>query len=374
MAGGGPPSPPVPVTSGGEVVHTLLMIGDAGGAEAGDPVLAALERAAAAAPDRTTVIFLGDNIYPHGMPAPGDPGRPEAEARLQRQLDAVIRSGATGYLVPGNHDWATQGPDGWAAVRRQAELVERQGGGRLALLPAAGCPGPEVREAGPIRLVLLDSSWWFHSYDRPGPGSGCLAASAVELEGALRSVLAAGAGRPVVLVTHHPLASSGAHGGRFNVRQHLFPLTDLAGWAWLPLPLVGSLYPGYRALGFATQDLASGTYRAWRELLARAMEGNPPALVASGHEHSLQVMEGRPWLAVSGAGYVGHGSPAGWLAATRYASSGPGFMRLDALADGRLRLAVIEVARGGEGAERWSAWLPASSRPSRPSRRSRHAA
>jgi hypothetical protein len=357
MGGSRPVTAPVPVPGPADVVHTLLLIGDAGAPAPDDPVLVALERAAAAAPSRTTVVFLGDNIYPAGMPDSARPERAESERRLLRQLDAVLRSGARGYLVPGNHDWEGNAAGGWDAVRRQERFVTGWGGGRLELLPGEGCPGPEVRDAGPVRLVLLNTPWWFTAGNRPESGSTCLADTPEELEAALGAVLGANATRPVVVVGHHPLASSGVHGGRFNLRQHLFPLTDLAPWAWLPLPIVGSLYPAYRAMGFAPQDLSSGIYTSYREMMTRAMREHPPLLMAGGHEHTLQVMAGAPWLVVSGTGYYGHTSPAGWLDATRYAASTGGFMRLDVLADGRIRLSAVEVAEDASAREGFSTFL-----------------
>jgi hypothetical protein len=357
MGGSRPVTAPVPVPAPGSITHTVILIGDAGAPAPGDPVLSALEQAAARALSRTTVVFLGDNVYPAGIPAAGSPDRAEAERRLQQQLDAVIRSGATGYLIGGNHDWNRNAPGGWEAIRRQEALVRERGAGRLELLPADGCPGPEVRDAGPIRLVLLNTPWWFNPGDRPEAGSTCLADTPDELEGSLRNILAANAARPVVVAGHHPLASSSEHGGHFNLRQHLFPLTDAAPWAWLPLPILGSLYPAYRSLGFASQDLSSGIYTAYRELMGRAMRDHPPLLMAAGHEHTLQVMEGAPWLVVSGTGYFGHASPVGWFETTRYASSSAGWIQLDALADGRVRMAVVEVGPDGGTREAFSAYL-----------------
>jgi hypothetical protein len=110
-------------------------------------------------------------------------------------------------------------------------------------------------------------------------------------------------------------------------------------------------------MGFASQDLPSGIYTAYREMMGRAMREHPPLLVAGGHEHTLQVMEGAPWLVVSGTGYFGHSSPAGWLDHTRYASSKAGWVRLDVLRDGRIRLAVIEVGSDASVLERFSTYL-----------------
>ena len=51
----------------------------------------------------------------------------------------------------------------------------------------------------------------------------------------------------------------------------MFPLRRVAGWLWVPLPFVGSLYPLIRTLAPSDQDLSSGPYRTMRE----ALEGEP---------------------------------------------------------------------------------------------------
>ena len=60
---------------------------------------------------------------------------------------------------------------------------------------------------------------------------------------------------------------------------------------------------------------------------------------------------------MSGAGIFHHESPISWLENTRFAAPDGGYMRLDALADGRVRLGVIEVDARGNGTERFSMWL-----------------
>src|SRR2546426_6662505 len=91
-----------------DVDASLLLIGDAGMSDAGraDPVLRALSTEAAILPQRTTVVFLGDNIYPHGLPPAGDGGRARAESRLRAQVEAATSSGAEVLFIPGNHDYA----------------------------------------------------------------------------------------------------------------------------------------------------------------------------------------------------------------------------------------------------------------------------
>src|ERR1041384_6560501 len=184
-----PPSPaPIPVA---ERTVSLFLIGDAGKPDsAGDAVLAELARQTAAAPRGSAILFLGDNLYPRGLPAPDDPERREMERRLLAQPEVVRRSGLKTVFVPGNHDWARMGADGWNAVRRsetfvrersQGLAVQEPGGGGPG--PAAGrtgglgagargggCPGPAVVDIGtPSRLLLLDPEWCLRNPAYPKP-------------------------------------------------------------------------------------------------------------------------------------------------------------------------------------------------------------
>ena len=355
-----PVTTPVPEAGPGEVAWTLYLIGDAGNPAEPEPVLAALARQAGTAPGRSTIVFLGDNIYPAGLPDSADPTRPEMERRLARQLEVATSSGVRSIMLPGNHDWAKGDVGGWESVRREGRLVRQVSAGLVEYLPEDGCPGPVVRDLGDrLRVVVLDTQWWLHGGPKPGEGSACGVDTPAEVAGALHQAVRGAGGRAVMVVSHHPYASGAEHGGHFTFRQHVFPLTELASWAWLPLPVVGSLYPGVRLLGVSSQDVTSGGYGAMIRALDSATAGVRPLAWAAGHEHTLQVLEGgaAQYMLVSGTGYFGHSSPVGWLDRTRYASSSGGFMRLDALVDGRIRLGVVEVARDGSTREGFSMYL-----------------
>jgi hypothetical protein len=343
----------------------ILLIGDAGEPQLDgpEPVFVALAARAAELPERTWVIFLGDNIYPKGLPPSGDPGRALAEQRLRAAIDALSPSGAEIVFVPGNHDWYF---DGWAGVRRQAEFVQALGNPHLRVLPANGCPGPEIVDTGTrARLVFLDSQWWLSGGDKPrDPSSACPQDSDREIVAVTRHALQTAGERRVVVLAHHPLATHGPHGGHFTWRQHLFPLVDASRWAWVPLPLLGSLYPIARTSGITAQDLSSGEYQHWNAALRGAFEGNLPLLIAAGHEHTLQILEPADVgvQLVSGAGTVSRPSGVGRGSDTLYASAAAGFAQLDLLRDGRARLEVFEVAADGRVTRPVALQLPVAAR------------
>jgi hypothetical protein len=364
---------PAPVAPGDSIDLALFLIGDAGSkAYDGEPVLRQLSRQADSLKAvRRFVVFLGDNVYPRGIPSLGDPARADAERRLAAEVLAIQKGGADGVLIPGNHDWDRQGRDGWNAIRRQDSLVRKLGGEKVRLLPKDGCPGPEVVDIGEhVRLIALDSEWWIHGHARPyGPDSPCPTRSNQEVEDSLRGALRDKGTRHAIVVDHHPLRSGGEHGGAFTIGDHLFPLRNIKSWMWLPLPLIGSLYPLARRHGFTNQDISGRLYQVMVETFERVFAEYPPLVMASGHDHDLQVIRGgRPevtharYQLVSGAGILGHASLVRRVEGSLFERKAGGFMRLDFTRDGRVRLSVTTVADKGKrseasSAEVFSLWL-----------------
>jgi hypothetical protein len=277
------------------------------------------------------------------------------------QIQVVTSSGAEGYFVLGNHDWDRFGAEGWTAARRQERYIDSVGGGLVRAEPGDGCPGPSVRDVGDrLRLLLLDTQWWLHQGSKPRhPTSTCPTDADSEVVDSLRSAIHHAGSRLVVVVGHHPLASGGVHGGYFGWRDHLFPLRLVVPGLWLPLPLIGSLYPAARQNGISNQDLPSYEYQRFIAAIRRAFKEHPPALYAAGHEHNLQVIAGGParLQLVSGAGTFGHSGRAVAIEGTLFARDASGFARLDIPRSGRARLAVLQVDGRGSSREVFSTWV-----------------
>lgn len=354
--------PPFPEPPPDDVETRLYLIGDAGAPNpAGEPVLQALGQDLALDSARSLVVYLGDNVYPRGLPDSASTEYPDAVRRLDAQIDLLVQRGVRGLFIPGNHDWDRFGPGGWDAIEREGDRIDARGSGLVHLRPKAGCPGPVTFDEGRwLRLVLLDTEWWLQPGAKPrAAGLGCPAFEEAAIQDALRRAVQGGGERRVVVVGHHPLRSGGEHGGFFDWRDHIFPLRHLKSWLWLPLPLIGSGYPLARNLGVSKQDLSSPTYHRMVLAFEAAFHDRPPLVYASGHDHGLQVIRGGParYLLVSGAGIYAHEGPMSGITGTELALQAAGYMRLDILRDGRVRLAVITVDRQGQRQEVQSSWL-----------------
>lgn len=348
----------VPVPPREQIVGRLVLLGDGGHpADAGDePVLVAARALLTPFADAGTLVLLGDNIYPRGLPPATDPEYPEMRRRLLAQVDAGLEAGAEVVAVPGNHDWAKSGEDGWARVQAQAQLL-RAHSPRAQLLPADACPGPVAHASrSGIRLLALDTQWFLHP--KAKPFETCQVRDLAAVGAAVRSALQSDTTATLV-IAHHPLRSFGVHGGYYTWQDHLFPLRALNKSLWIPLPVLGTAYPVVRGAGVSAQDLPNSTNRALADTVRAALGDGGALAYANGHEHNLQVIEDGEagLLLVSGAGYFGHESALIGGEDLRFGTPKGGGMIVDRLADGRIRLGVFTVDRAGAAREVYSRWL-----------------
>lgn len=323
-----------------DIETTLFLIGDAGEPdprEVGAP-LDSLTAQAAVAPERSIIVFLGDNVYPAGIPAEGAAEWADARRRVEAQVRAVP-PGAQGIFLPGNHDWANSGPFGLYSIRLQEQFISALARNpRVRLVPSNGCPGPVAMDFGRLRLVALDTQWWLHSFIVRDSSSHCPTNTVGAVTSTLREqVRPEGAGRIVVVAAHHPLITGGEHGSYCGVTGP------------------------FRRFGGRSQDIMSSGNRTMRDSLRSAFAGRPPLAFVAGHDHSLQVLRGGTevdYLLVSGAGAPSKVSCAVRLRESYYVSArSAGFMRVDIMKGKGVLLRVFRYPGRSTGALVYSRWL-----------------
>jgi len=141
------------------------------------------------------------------------------------------------------------------------------------------------------------------------------------------------------------MLTSGPHGGYFPWREHIFPLRVFQRDLWIPLPVIGSIFPISRQLGVTDTDMMSASYREYLQAAKALFSPGHPTLVAAGHEHSLQVHIDPTGVfhAVSGAGSTSKVDYVRDMKSDLMSLAAPGYMRLDVYGDSTLRLNVIAV-------------------------------
>jgi len=287
------------------VQHRIVLIGDAGQftPDGKQPVLDAVKKNIKL-DKKTTVLFLGDNLYTYGLPDEQHVKFEEAKGILYAQVRIADGTGAKVYMIPGNHDWAHNGPGGWEAVRREKYYVDIIGLNNVHFFPEEGCPGPvEVNLTKDVVMILIDSEWWLHQYEKPGIESDCSSKSTTELLSQLEDMMSRNAKKLVIIATHHPFKSYGIHGGFFTWKQHLFPLTEIKKNMYVPLPVVGSVYPIARGVFGTPQDLKHPVYQNMVFEIQKVAKKHPHVIFVAGHEHTMQLIKDSSYhYIVSGAG------------------------------------------------------------------------
>jgi hypothetical protein len=351
------------------ILH-ISLIGDAGNAGPdNDAPIEAIGRAAKEITAPELTIYLGDNVYPNGMPPAGDGDRARAEGVLDTQLKIFGEdTSMAGLFIPGNHDWDGMGDDGRASVMRQADYIREATHSRIPFLPDSAGPGPVlVVRNDVLQVIALDSQWWLHHHDKPHyPWAPTDSATKAAVADSLNSLLYEFDGKISVVLAHHPLETYGPHGGYFPWEDHIFPLRNVVPWLWLPLPVIGSAYPLLRTTGYSEQDLSNREYLDYIRQISRAVNaavarGKGPVFFASGHEHDLQVLQPKEdfWCLVSGNGMLDHASALSDGPNTVFASEEAGYMTLDVFENGGVMLKVIGVEKQeGDPEVLFEKWIP----------------
>ncbi len=330
-----------------KIYHSIYLIGDVGGAAENESTIPLIElKKQLEVDDRvdesTDVVFLGDNIYPVGMPPVGHQDRPLAEHRLNVQLESVRAFEGNVTFVPGNHDWYEYGREG---LKRQEVYIEQylsqyDEGFTDYFRPSDGCGNIDVMKiADDIELVSIDSHWFLTDKEEEYDFSNCEIKNRVEFVAAFKDTMAALQNSKVMLTMHHPLYTVGKHGGYYSKKTFWLPFTQVNSKLILPQPIVG-LMQGIMRSRISPQDVNSAEYGSYKKYVIPPIEAHGNTIVAAGHEHTLQYHE------VNDVDYIvsGSGSKQGATRMkdyTKFAYGNYGYGLVDYYKDGSIWLSFF---------------------------------
>lgn len=276
-----------------EPVYRIFLSGDGGEPlpDGTDPYIRALRTHLEETDERSALLFLGDNVYPAGLPGTADPKRKQYEQVLLEQIGIYRDFKGKVFWVAGNHDWDEGHEEGLFRRLNQERFVEANSGRGNIYFPDSGCPGPaSIDLSDEVTLLLLDTQWWLHKYDKPKDKALCGVSTETEMTDAITGELEKHRGKSVFVAAHHPMETCGPHGGKYPWRSHLFPLTEFNRKLWIPLPVLGSVYVAARKSARYIQDTPNKHYKRMRTAFEGAFEKYPGTCYVNGHDHSLQLI------------------------------------------------------------------------------------
>ncbi|MCK0155776.1 metallophosphoesterase [Cellulophaga sp. F20128] len=325
----------IDVSESKEIAHTFYLIGDAGLSPIGDlnPVLKSFKKRIAKADKNSTVLFLGDNIYPAGLPDPKDSTAAylKAKSHLDAQLNTLKNYKGKPLFIPGNHDWYTEGLVG---LEREQTYIQEQLNSKEVFFPEDGCPLETIEVNENLIVIAIDTEWYLTNWNkRPDINDKCDIKSREKFLLELESIISKNRQKTTVIALHHPMFTYGQHGGQFSFRKHFYPQGNVG-----PLPILGTLINTLRkTAGPSNADLDNKRYRQLKNRIVTLAQYSNKVVFVSGHEHSLQyiVEENTPQI-VSGAG--AKAGETRLLNGSMFSTGEKGYATLEVYTDGSSRV------------------------------------
>lgn len=271
---------PFTLFSQAEKGYSVYLIGDAGEDTISGKALLMLKDELLNDPN-STVVFLGDNIYPSGLKL----NDRHSELCIQSQLNILKKYKGRAYFIPGNHDWNAQKRNGLARIKDEGVYIDNflkersliKNKDDHSFLPGNGLPGPStVMLDEKLRLIIIDTQWFLHFYKKNKVSS--IKQTRFLFYKHLDSLLTYSGNNQeqVIIAGHHPMFTNGAHSRkaqpfRFLVNYSPFQIFGLMG--------LNRLF---------SQDLSQPRYRRMKKRMMNSFNQHDNIVYASGHDHNLQ--------------------------------------------------------------------------------------
>ncbi len=223
----------------------------------------------------STLLFMGDNISE-------EVGQKDKDFKL---LDKQIAL-AKGYkgetlFIHGVNEWKDNDIDD---MEEYEDYVEKKKSVDSEFPEKNGCPLEHIVVSDELDIIVVNSYWFISNWDRIQEiNKKCTSVNtrrrfAEELEGYINDAQ----GKNVLIVMHHPIFSNGTYAGHETLKSHL-----------LPVPVLGTLTGEVKDLANLNRDqLDFPRYRYLRILVSSIAQKSDRVTIVSGHEESLQYLEG----------------------------------------------------------------------------------
>jgi hypothetical protein len=319
-----------------KIAHTFFLIGDAGNTdqEESKNTLSLLQKKLQTADKNSTLLFLGDNIYPKGMP---DKDSPEeqviAEKKLTNQLDLSKGYKGKTIFIPGNHDWY----NGIKGLERQEKFITEYLKDKKSFLPRNSCAIDDVKINDLVTLITIDSQWFLEDWNKtPTINDNCDIKTKEGLFEELESLLNKNQDKIVIIALHHPLIAGGSHGGHFSIKKQLYPFEQK-----IPLPVIGSFINLIRKTsGISPQDLQNKQHTILTKRIKTLLHAQDNVIVVSGHDHNLQYIDSNNIKQIiSGSGSKYEAAKA--IHPNDFSYGGNGYATLNVHENGTVKLSFI---------------------------------
>ena len=320
------------------------MVGDLGyDYDRGLTTLDAMVRAMPKDKKASSLLLLGDIVGPDGLRKKGGAEESHLDA-IGKRLNQVP---GKVYYTPGENELGRDGKFG--RLDRLEDYIDDNFEKKVRFMPNKGCSGPDDKEIfDRVGLIGVSTAWYMADWTNDDEVSeGCDYRSRAEMHFGLTDEIKGYRDQVKIVMMHHPLQSNGNRGGAYSAKQHVFPLTDLAPWAYLPLPGVGSVVRAIQSVGGGPDDVQNLNYQNFIRKVKTGIDDEVNVIFVSGHEHNMMLVHEKEYMqVVAGSGSVRGPAKAGNDA--NFLAGVVGYSRLDFYDSGEVYVGFYAVDEDGE--------------------------
>lgn len=337
-----PPKSDVKSNTSSGTFHRYYLIGDAGNSseKISLETLAVLKERLEKSDTASTLLFLGDNIYPKGMPKnENSEQRKVAELKLEKQFEIQRNFKGKTVFIPGNHDWY----NGLKGLLEQEKFINHSLG-ENSFLPSKGCGIQELKTNDYTTVIAVDSQWYLEDWDKQkNINANCDIKTREDFLEEFERLLDKNENKIVLVAVHHPLATNGIHGGQTSIKKQIFPFDS-----YIPLPGIGSAFLFLRKTsGLSVQDIQNSLYRGFINRMKTILGDRENVIFVSGHDHNLQfIKQDNLNQIISGSGSKREAARA--IGPSDFSYGDMGYAVLDVFKDGRSEVNFFATKNGIE--------------------------
>jgi len=336
--------------------HTFYLVGNVGNTRLSEkvpPALSLLKQDLQKANDASSLVFLGNNIAPKGLPPKEHSNREKSEAQLKEIFSLFEDFNGETFFSPGRRDWQNGHLEGLNAIRRQEEYIEAhfndygKSKKKNHFLPSDGCGGPKKKKIDKdIAMIFVDSQWWIQNKgDNKKMEEGCENTSRLSYLIELKKQINKHRNDQLLIIMHHPLYSRGVRGGHYPLKDHL-----------LPFPGIGSLNLIRRNLFGNKQDINHPDFLLLKKEIEDMLLGYDGVVFVSAHENNLQYFQQNKLnhhFIISGGGnrktdYATTGRPDRNGVEAHFVHASTGYTKIYIYENGSMWMEFIKPSKNGD--------------------------
>lgn len=236
---------------------TLFLLGDAGNPHCAEAVNSHLYSKLLKHETESAVIFLGDNVYPNGVPYKSVEKKKIAHAKLEVHLNELVGYSHRAYFLAGNHDYhkAFKSPKRIIAQQQLISSFNQKSKGEITYRPVDQAGDMiELIELDPrIGLIAMDSEWAIKKINKRKK------IKRLFREPLLNALKQSKKYEYLIIAAHHPMYTVGDH--------------------------------GHEKLFIASEDLHRKKYRKFIREIVPNLPSGVKIIYAAGHDHSIQYIK-----------------------------------------------------------------------------------